>query len=384
MLVIGGATALTPGGPVEHAVVLIDGPSIVGAGFRDDVSVPAGARWVDASGLLAAPGLIDVQVNGGFGHDFTREPASLWAVGARLVEHGVSAFLPTIISSPPERIERAQAALAAGPPAGYRGAVPIGLHLEGPFLSPQAAGAHDPAQLRAPDPALAAGWSPASGVKLVTLAPELPGALALSERLAAAGVVVAAGHSTASYEQGLDAIDAGVRYATHLLNAMPPLDRRAPGLAAALLEDSRVTIGVIPDGIHLHPAVLRLVARICGPERLSAVTDATAALGLPDGEHILGDGSVTLADGAVRRPDGRLAGSALPADEALRRLASLAALGPLDEVIGTMTLVPGRLLGDATRGQLVAGARADVVLLTPQLEVVATYVGGEEAYSAWR
>jgi N-acetylglucosamine-6-phosphate deacetylase len=274
--------------------------------------------------------------------------------------------------------------LAGGPPPGYRGAMPLGLHLEGPFLSPLAAGAHDPAALRAADPSLAAAWTPANGVRLVTLAPELDGALELIAQLARAGVVVSAGHSAATYEQGAAAIEAGVRYATHLLNAMPPLDKRTPGLAGALLEDGRVTIGVIPDGIHLHPAVLRLVDRACGRARLSAVTDATAALGMPAGTYTLAGGPVVLDGTSVRRPDGRLAGSALTADEALRRLAALTGRGPAD-ALAAMTEVPARLLGiSSERGTLAAGARADLLLLDARLEVVATFVGGEEVHGAWR
>ncbi|HEY7600849.1 MAG TPA: hypothetical protein VH741_13050, partial [Candidatus Limnocylindrales bacterium] len=258
-LAIVGATAIVGEELLDDAVVVAEDGRLRAVGARPEVAVPAGAETVDGSALLLAAGLIELQINGGFGHDFSADPATIWAVGERLVEHGVTAFLPTIVSSPPAVIEHARAVLAAGPPAGYRGAMPLGLHLEGPFLDAGHAGAHELAMLRPPGTMSVADWAPANGVRMVTLAPELEGALALVAELAGRGVVVSAGHSGATFEQGELAIAAGVRYATHLLNAMPPLDRRAPGLAAALLADERVVVGMIPDGIHVHPGLLRLV-----------------------------------------------------------------------------------------------------------------------------
>ena len=213
---------------------------------------------------VARPGLIDLQVNGAAGHDTTEEPGSIWAVGEAIAATGVTAFLPTVITAPAGRIEDALAVLEEGPPAGYR-ATPLGLHLEGPFLSPDRYGAHDPAFLRWPDPALAAGWSRAAGVAIVTLAPDLPGSLELIRALSAKGVVVSLGHSSATLEEAQAGIAAGARYATHLFNAMPPMAHREPGIAAAVLADSRVTVGTIPDTIHVHPAMLDIAWRIAGP-----------------------------------------------------------------------------------------------------------------------
>jgi N-acetylglucosamine-6-phosphate deacetylase len=376
-ILIEGATALLPDGLLYDAALLLEDGRISELGPRADVSPSAGARRIEGDGLLLAPGLIEIQLNGGFGHDFTSEPESVWEVGARLPAHGVTAFLPTIVSSPPEAAARARAVIAAGPPKDYVGAIPLGLHLEGPFLSPSAAGAHDPAWLRAPDPHEVTAWTPAAGVRLVTLAPELPGALDVIAILAANGVVVAAGHSAAGYDEGKAGIEAGIRYGTHLFNAMPPLDRREPGLIAALLEDERVTVGLIPDGIHVHPSLIRLVHALVGAGRFSAVTDATAALGMPAGDYRLGDQSVTLADGTVKRADGRLGGSALAPDDALRRLARMTGGQPTD-ALAAMTSVPAALLGiSGERGVLCQGARADLVLLTADLELVATFVGGQ-------
>jgi N-acetylglucosamine-6-phosphate deacetylase len=379
---ISGVTALLPDGPLDHAVVAVEGGRIRAVGRRSDADLPAGGREIDGRGGIIAAGLIDLQLNGGFGADFTDQPEAIWRVGAQLPRFGVTAFVPTIVSSGRSSIDRARAALAA-PPAGYRGATPLGLHLEGPYLNPAAAGAHDASQLRLPDASEAAGWTVSSGVRMVTLAPELPGALEVANQLAAAGVLVAAGHSAATYEQGLAAIDAGVRYATHIFNAMPAIDRRSPGLAAALLEDERVCIGLIPDGIHLQPAIVRLVHRLVGDGRLSAVTDATAALGMADGSYSLAGRQVELYGGRVSGPRGELAGSALAADEALRRLATMIGCTP-SAAIAALTSVPARLLGMApSRGVLSAGSRADLVVMSADHHVAATFVGGEEVYAAW-
>jgi N-acetylglucosamine-6-phosphate deacetylase len=379
-ILIEGATALLPEGPLHHAALLAEDGRISKLGPRPEVESPARARRIDGDGLLLTSGLIELQINGGFGHDFTSEPESVWEVGARLPAHGATAFLPTIVSSPPEAAARARAVIAAGPPKDYTGAIPLGLHLEGPFLSLAAAGAHDPAWLRAPDPQEVRAWTPAAGVRLVTLAPELPGALEVIAILAANGVVVAAGHSAAMYEEGAAGIEAGIRYGTHLFNAMPPLDRREPGLVGALLEDERVTVGLIPDGIHVHPSLIRLVHALVGAARFSAVTDATAALGMPDGDYRLGDHPVTLEEGAVRRPDGRLGGSALAPDDAVRRLARMTGGEPAG-ALAAMTSVPANLLEiSAERGILCLGARADLVLLTADLEPVAKFVGGQVVF----
>ena len=380
-VLIEGATALLPDGPLRGAALLAEDGRISAVGPHAEVSSPPGAHRILGDGLLLASGLIEIQLNGGFGHDFTSRPESIWQVGAHLPAHGVTAFLPTIISSPRKVAARAQAVLAEGPPEGYRGAMPLGLHLEGPFLNPGAAGAHDPAALRPPDPDEARAWTASAGVRLVTLAPELPGALEVIALLVADGVVVSAGHSVADYDHAVAGIEAGIRYGTHLFNAMPALDRRQPGLVGALLEDKRVTVGLIPDGTHVHPALIRLVHALVGPGRFSAVTDATAALGMPDGDYRLGEHAVTLEGGTVRRPDGRLGGSALAADDAVRRLAAMTGDEPWD-VLAAMTSVPATLLGVSTeRGVLCEGARADLVLFTPDLHPVSTLVGGQLAYS---
>jgi N-acetylglucosamine-6-phosphate deacetylase len=365
-------------------VLVIDG-SISAIAAAGELDAPPGAREIDAREFTLAPGLLDIQINGGFGHDFTHESESIWEVGALLPAFGVTAFVPTVVtSSAAERGSMLQA-LAKGPPPAYSGAMPLGAHFEGPFISPGRSGAHDPAFLRSPldaDPDVAQ-WSAGGGVRMVTLAPELEGALDLTRALVARGVTVSAGHSEATHDQAVAGFDAGITYATHLFNAMPPLGHREPGLAGAALADPRVTVGMISDGIHSHPAVMRVAAAAAGRERVSLVTDATAALGMAPGRYVLGGRDVVLDATSVRlADDGRLAGSALTADEGLRRFVSMTGWTAAD-ALATMTSVPARLLKLTDRGALRVGGRADLTLFTSNLEVVATFVAGKPVHGPW-
>lgn len=330
---------------------------------------------LDARGLHVLPGLLDLQVNGAAGIDLTHEPDRLWEVAAALPRYGVTGFLPTVISSDPAARSRARAVLAAGAPPGWAGAIPLGLHLEGPMIAPDRAGAHPPRWLTAPSLALVDGWSRADGVAMVTLAPELPGALDVVAALAERGVVVAVGHTEATPEQVRAAADRGARAVTHLGNAMPPLAGRAPGPVAGALADPRLTVGVIADGHHLHPATVAAFAQALGPARLLAVTDCTAALGMADGPARLGDQEVVVRQGTVRLADGTLAGSAAALPDCLRLLRAATGCS-LGEAVAAATTVPAALLDDPSRGTLAPGARGDLVLVDDDLSVVATVVGG--------
>jgi N-acetylglucosamine-6-phosphate deacetylase len=319
------------------------------------------------------------------GVDLTAEPERVWEVAAALPRWGVTAWLPTVVTAPRSVRVRALRALRDGPPGGtgvY--AVPLGLHLEGPFLAPDRRGAHDARHLLAPTPEVVddEGWSADAGVALVTLAPELPGALDLVRRLVDRGVVVSAGHSSASEAEATAAFDAGVTYVTHLFNAMAPLGHRAPGLVGAALVDDRVRVGLIADGLHVAPTVVALAARALA-DRLTLVTDAVAALGAPPGPLRLGDLAVTVseADGAVRLADGTLAGSTLALDQAVRNLVAYAGV-PLAEAVRAATAAPAAVLGLADRGVVAPGAVGDLTLLTPAGEVVATVVGGRLVHDA--
>lgn len=380
MLLIQNATLYSPDPGLEQADVLVEAGHITRIETPGHMEGLDAAHIIKASGLWLAPGFIDLQLNGAFGHDFTANPDTIWPVAAALPRYGVTAFLPTIITSRPETVTAAQRVLAEQRPAAFQGAEPLGLHLEGPFLNPEKKGAHNPAYLRAPDLGLIVGWSAEQGVSLVTLAPELPGALDLVETLVNRGVVVSAGHSLASFEQARAGLEAGITYGTHLFNAMPPLAHRAPGLAGALLSDPRCVAGLIPDGIHVHPALVKLIWAAKGSAGLNLVSDAMAALGMPPGRYVLNDFEVFVTATEARLANGTLAGSALPLDEALRNLINFTGCS-LGEALATVTTTPAALLGLSNqRGRIAPGLIADLVLLSPALEVVATITAGQMSY----
>ena len=377
-VVLRGARVVEPGvGVGPPTDVRLEGGRIaaLGAGAGD------GAHDIELDGLWLSPGLIDIQVNGAAGHDTTDDPSSIWSVGEAIAATGVTSFLPTIVTAPEGRIDEAIQVVAAGPPAGYRGATVLGLHLEGPFLSPKRFGAHDPAFLRAPDVAFVAGWSRDSGVAIVTIAPELPGASDLIRELADRGVVVSIGHSNAKLDEARVGIDAGARYATHLFNAMPPLNHRDPGIAAAVLADDRVTVGMIPDTIHVDPTVLDLAYRIAGPDRFSIVTDAMGALGMPYGTFQLAGREVTVDETGCRLADGLLAGSNLRLDVGVQNLAAATGRG-VEAAVAAATTVPARLLGIAGRGRITPGARADLTIVTPDFGAAGTIVDGRLVWTS--
>ena len=337
------------------------------------------AQVIDAA--LVTPGLIDLQVNGGFGHDLAAGGAALRALAQRLPATGVTSFLPTVISGPPERYRTAADAIEHT--GGAAGATPLGLHLEGPFIAPARAGAHARAAIAAADAAILDEACARGILRLVTLAPERAGALALIARLRAGDVVVSLGHTDASFEELTAGIDAGATMVTHLYNAMSPFGHRAPGAVGAALTDARVVAGLIADGVHAHPAALRLARAAKGPDGIALVTDAVAAAGLGPGRYTLADQAV-ISDGAAVRlaADGvTLAGSALTLDQAVRNFVRFTG-APVEEALHLATEVPARLLGPAaaTKGRLAIGADADLVLWSAALEVERTIIAGTAAF----
>ncbi len=363
----------TPLEEIEDGAVLIDGARIAAVGTARELGTPAGASVRFAK--VIAPGFIDLQINGAFGRDFALEPRSVHEVAARLPSTGVTAFLPTLVSLPRQAYPPLLRAFAEAPPPAPLAALPLGVHLEGPFLSPRRAGAHEASSLALPR-AGDAGWILASGlVRLVTLAPELPGALSLARELAAAGVLVAAGHTDATYEETRAALGAGVRLATHLFNAMPPLHHRQPGAAGALLESPECAVALIADGVHLHPAVVALAHRL-KPGLVALVTDAIAAAGLPPGASTLAGQRLLIDGSSARLADGTLAGSVSTMDQVVRNYRSFTNCS-IGCALAAASLVPARLLGiDHQRGRIAPGLCADLVLLDEELRVESTLVAG--------
>jgi N-acetylglucosamine-6-phosphate deacetylase len=379
MLVIQHATALIPERTIPDCAVIIEDGVINDFGGTAKFSVPPQAQVVDASGLLLTPGWIDLQINGGFGHDFSETPTSIWAVGAELPRFGVTTFLPTIISSPPKVINEAIETIKQGPPKGYRGATPLGLHLEGPFISKGKTGAHQPKHIRKPSLADITAWSTENYVRLVTIAPELPGALELITELVQRDVTVSAGHSMATYKQAEAGFDAGIRYGTHLFFSMVEMDYNEPGLAGALLSDDRIILGILADGLHIHPAMVKLAWKAKGPQRLTLVSDAMAALGMQPGSYRLARQDVTVDASSARLADGSLAGSILSLEAALSNLMSFTGCNMM-EAIQTVTSTPANLLKLPLKGRIAKGASGDLTLMTPDFKIAMAIVAGEVAY----
>ena len=377
-------TVVPPERTIADGVVLVRDDRIQALGSSKLIDLPEDTQIIDGQGNTLAPGFIELQINGGFGMDFTESPETIWPVAERLPVYGVTSFLPTVITSPMDTFQRAIEVMQAGEPAGFRGARPLGLHIEGPFLSLERKGAHNPQYIRPPDLNLIANWSRDNGVRLVTLAAEQPGGLDMVKTLVSRGVVVSIGHSTATYEQAIEAFTAGVTYGTHLFNGQPPLHHREPGLPAALLTEPGVAFGLIADGIHVHPAMVNLVWLAKGPDGITLVTDAMAALGMPSGTYHLGDYDVIVDETSAWLADrSTLAGSVLTNDSALRNLMAFTGCS-LEQALLTLTRTPARVLGLADRGLLAEGAVADLVLLSPDGRVLMTMAAGEVVFHAGR
>ncbi|HEX9644969.1 MAG TPA: N-acetylglucosamine-6-phosphate deacetylase [Acidimicrobiia bacterium] len=371
-LVVTGGRVVTAPGAATADVAIADGTiTDIGPRLRGD-------ETLDAGGCHVMAGFVDLQVNGGFGDDFTTDPASIWKVGRRLPEHGVTAFAPTIITSRPDRVDQALDVVAAGPPAGYRGARVLGLHLEGPYLAPTRRGVHPEEYLRRPNVDEVTTWAPPV-VRIVTLAPELPGAEDVTRALHSQGVVVSAGHSDADWETLMDAKSWGVTHGTHLFNGMSGCSHRDPGLAAFLMADPDLTCGLIVDGVHSHPGSVRLAWQAKGPEGIGIVTDAIAGLGLGDGTHQLGALTITCAGGVARAPTGQLAGAVTPFDAMVRNLLAITGCS-LEEAAAAASATAAAVLGEATLGRIAVGAAGDLTLLDGDLEVAATVVAGSVVY----
>jgi N-acetylglucosamine-6-phosphate deacetylase len=319
---------------------------------------------------VASPGFVDLQVNGFGGIDFLDADAAGYRVaGEALLETGVTAYMPTFITAPEEQLV---AALAEVPHDSERPHV-LGAHLEGPFLAPERLGTHPEAARRDPDTELLERLLSAGPVRLVTLAPELPGADALIELLLQRGVTVSCGHTDADAYEANAAFDLGVHTVTHLFNAMRPFSHRDPGIAGVALSRDDVIVQVILDGIHLAPDTAKLIWSV-GAGRVALVTDSMAGAGNGDGSYSLGGLEVEIRDGVARGPDGVLAGSSLTMIEAVRNLHSLGV--PLADALDAATAVPSRIIGRISEG-LIAGAPADVVVLDDNLEIDRVLVGGE-------
>ncbi|MEU9922519.1 N-acetylglucosamine-6-phosphate deacetylase [Streptomyces griseoluteus] len=354
-LVLTGGTVVLPTGEVPGGRVAVDGRRIAERG-------PEGANVLDVTGHWVVPGFVDLHNHGGGGAAFSGGAEDALTAVRTHREHGTTTLVASTVTDDLDVLARQAGMLAE---LAEQGDI-AGVHFEGPFISPCRKGAHSEALLRDPDPAEVRKLVDAARghAKMVTLATELPGGLDSVRLLAEQGVIAAVGHTDANYEQTVAAIDAGATVATHLFNAMPPIGHRDPGPITALLEDGRVTVELINDGTHLHPAALQLAFHHAGADRVAFITDAMDAAGSGDGRYLLGPLEVEVRDGVARLVEGgSIAGSTLTLDRAFRRAVTVDRL-PVTDVVKALSANPARLLRMADRvGSLEPGKDADLVLL---------------------
>jgi N-acetylglucosamine-6-phosphate deacetylase len=374
------AVVLTPFKLIEEATVLISQGKIMAVGPGASLSIPAGYREIALDGLMILPGLIDQHLHGGGGVEVMAGDVAALAQLARFnATHGITAFLATTLSAPEtdlQAVARAYAELTGRP---YQGARCLGLHLEGPYIAANCAGAHRIDCLRPPSPAEIQRLQESSGfgIKLVTLAPELPGGLDLAADLVEQGIVCAIGHSNADYECACEAAEVGFTGVTHCFNQLRPWHHRDPGVMGAALTTDTLMAEVIADGLHLHPATLELLWRTKGVGRLILISDGMASAGLGDGSYSGYCGTLQATAGRLTTTTGTLAGSSLTLEQAVKNFWEFTSC-ELTEAVRLATYNPARHLGiDTMKGSLAPGKDADLIALTPEFDVVLTMIGGE-------
>lgn len=387
MLAFTAAKLLTPTEVIEQPVLLVEHGRVHKIFSRTAEPVPAGSSIFDFADHCIAPGYVDIHIHGSGGFDIMDDdPRALPAVEQMIARHGVTSYFPTTVTASMDVTLRALERLAIAiersakdgdrRAEGGRRSVPSGIHLEGPFINHARRGVHPPESLLTPSINLFDQfWQAARGhIRMMTIAPELNGAPEVIANAAERGVCVSLGHSDATFDSAERGIDAGARHATHTFNAMRPLDHRSPGILGSVLTDRRLSADIIADGIHLDPAIVKLFAEAKGLEQTVLISDATSATGMPDGHYHLGSFDVEVREGKCTA-DGKLAGSVLTLDLAVRNLARFAQW-TLPQAVAAATANPARVASIENKGVLAAGADADFVVLTAQGEVLHTFIGG--------
>ncbi|HZU31538.1 MAG TPA: N-acetylglucosamine-6-phosphate deacetylase [Candidatus Angelobacter sp.] len=372
---------ITPEEIIEHPVLVAEDEHILALGTREETPIPEGVRHYDFPDAILAPGFIDIHIHGGNGHDVMElNNSALTAIGHGMLKHGVTSYLATTVTaSLPDTLrslEHLGKAVRMKPAIG--GPQLLGIHLEGPFISHAKRGVHPPDNLLEPSPELLRKMHQASDgtVRMMTIAPELKGSLETIREARELGIESSLGHSNATYAEANAGIEAGARHATHTFNAMRPLDHREPGILGAVLSDDRVTADLIADGLHVAPSVIKLFLAAKGTDRAILITDAISATGMPDGRYKLGGFEVEVKRDRCDL-EGKLAGSVLTLDRAVRNVMQYGPLS-LQDSVKLATINPARRLGlDQTHGVLAPGRIADAVVLTPQGNVIATMAAGK-------
>ncbi len=376
-IIIHADRAFTPFDEIPDAYVVIQGSKITAIGPRGKINLPRGVTEINAAGRTVVPGFVDVHIHGAGGHDVmegSRE--ALEIICATVAAHGTTSVVATTVTASEKETRESVAGIACfildtgQYPTRELSAEILGIHFEGPFISPARRGVHPAKWIVPPSTEMFAQFlKEARGTaQILTLAPELPGALELIAVARQAGLVVSLGHTDATYEQAMAAIEAGASHAAHVYNAMRPFSHRGTGVLGAVLTSPKVSAELIADGVHVDEAAMRMLVELKTPERVILVSDGISATGMPDGKYQLGMFEVKVSSGVARNAEGKLAGSTLTLDRALRNMVALGV--PLSSALRMVTANPARQIGlGARKGVLVPGADADLVFLDDKLEV---------------
>jgi N-acetylglucosamine-6-phosphate deacetylase len=378
------ARLYTPIEEIENPLLIIEDEEIIEVSSRSTRAIPRSAKLVDFGDTTLAPGFLDIHMHGGAGLDVMRASAAeLPRLGHFLAQHGVTGYLATTVAAPLDATCKALDTLADAieeePPADGRPieARPLGIHLEGPFLSHKRRGVHPPEFLVEPTVQIFERfWQAARGhVRMLTIAPEIPGAMDVITEAARRSVCVSIGHSDAELPAAREAVKAGARHATHTFNAMRPLDHRSPGIIGEVLSDDTITADIIVDGIHVSPEVVKIFLQAKGPERAVLITDAISATGMPEGRYQLGPIEVEVKDGKATAGNS-LAGSVLTMDRAVRNVTQFSNW-TLRQAVRAATSNPAGAIGlPSANGRLSAGGKANFVVLSDSGNVLKTIVAG--------
>jgi N-acetylglucosamine-6-phosphate deacetylase len=373
---------LTPTSEITNAGILIREGVIEELGPREGMRLPAGAQEISATGKTAIPGFVDVHIHGAGGRDVMEGNAdALASVTKTVARHGTTSMVATTVTASPDDTIRSVEGIARYISQQHETddtrAEVLGIHFEGPFLSPARRGVHPPEWLQLPSSEMLEKLlqAAAGNAQILTIAPELLGAMPCIDAARNAGMVVAMGHTDATYEQARAAIAHGVHHAVHVYNAMRPFSHRDSGVIGAVLTSPEVSAELIADGVHVEEIAMKVLLQAKGPERMILISDGMSATGMPDGKYILGKLEVTVSGGICRNSEGKLAGSTLTLDRALRNIVGLGI--PLADAVRMLTLNPASLLGiEFKKGALRVGADADIILLDEGMQLTNVWVRG--------